>query len=800
MITPRYDLSLDFLRRFHPGRRWLLTAIDPDTRSIETRTFSEAVVPGLMKWLETQGATRNLYFSVGEPLADFSKKAERTDMARVWWFHVDVDPRAGEDVASEQARSLALLKNPPGGLPPPTVIVFSGGGHQAFWALSQPIEIDGKEELAEDTKLYNLAIEVLLGADNVHDISRIMRLPGSVNRPDSKKRAKGRVEALAEVVEWHEDRLYDLSQFQKAPKVQKGNTSGFSSGAVTISGNIRRFSTVDELPAGVDDTTKLIIVQGIDPNEPTRFNSRSEWLFRVLCVMCRANMSNDDMYAIITDPAFGISASVLDKGSGAEKYALRQIERAREEAIDPDLRKYNETYAVIRNLGNKCLVVEEIWDEGLKRHRIGKMSFEHFRNGHMHITKALGATSTGTPISKPMGHWWLSHANRRQYDTMVFAPGREVPGSYNLWRGFACESRPGSCQLFLTHLLENVCRGSVDHYDYLIKWMARAVQQPDTPGYSAIVLRGGMGTGKGFTAKTFGSLFGRHYMQVTDPKHLVGSFNAHLRDCVVLFGDEAFYAGDKKHESILKTLITEEQITVEAKGVDAESALNCVHLIMASNERWVVPTAVDDRRFFVLDVAPSHKEDHAYFHSIQNELDNGGREALLHSLMSLDLKGFNVRKVPKTTALQEQKVHSFGGMEEWWFTKLREGRILPQHSKWETEIPSMDLLNDFLSYSRSFNVARRGNNTGLTQAIQRFCPGLPDPEARNTPIEIVDLAGNKRMVSNPYFWSFPQLDRCRTLWDENFGGPYKWPEVKEPARQLRLEGAGEGGGGGDAPF
>jgi hypothetical protein len=80
---------------------------------------------------------------------------------------------------------------------------------------------------------------------------------------------------------------------------------------------------------------------------------------------------------------------------------------------------------------------------------------------------------------------------------------------------------------------------------------------------------------------------------------------------VLLFGDEAFYAGDKKHESILKMLITEEMITIEAKGVDAEVSGNCIHLMMASNESWVVPAGMDDRRFFVLDVGDGAKNDGA---------------------------------------------------------------------------------------------------------------------------------------------------------------------------------------------
>jgi hypothetical protein len=77
-----------------------------------------------------QGFEKNIYFSVGEVARDVEKKAERTDISNVWWLHVDIDPRAGEDIAQEQARALKLLQAPPN-LPPPTVIVFSGGGYQA---------------------------------------------------------------------------------------------------------------------------------------------------------------------------------------------------------------------------------------------------------------------------------------------------------------------------------------------------------------------------------------------------------------------------------------------------------------------------------------------------------------------------------------------------------------------------------------------------------------------------------------------------------------------------------------------
>ncbi|HWE02229.1 MAG TPA: hypothetical protein VG326_07430 [Tepidisphaeraceae bacterium] len=75
------------------------------------------------------GRIAESYFSVGEVPKKVMKKAERTDIANVWWLHVDVDPRAGEDVAAEQSRIPALLQASKN-LPPPTVIVYSGGGYR----------------------------------------------------------------------------------------------------------------------------------------------------------------------------------------------------------------------------------------------------------------------------------------------------------------------------------------------------------------------------------------------------------------------------------------------------------------------------------------------------------------------------------------------------------------------------------------------------------------------------------------------------------------------------------------------
>jgi Mesyanzhinovviridae DNA primase len=120
-------------------------------------------------------------------------------------------------------------------------------------------------------------------------------------------------------------------------------------------------------------------------------------------------------------------------------------------------------------------------------------------------------------------------------------------------------------------------------------------------------------------------------------------------------GDQAFFAGDKAHVGVLKSLITEESLTVEGKGSNIVQAPNYLHIMMASNEEWVVPADLHDRRFFVLAVGDEHRGDRAYWDALYNELENSGYDAMLHELLSMNISGFNVRSVPQTEGLQEQK-------------------------------------------------------------------------------------------------------------------------------------------------
>ena len=113
--------------------------------------------------------------------------------------------------------------------------------------------------------------------------------------------------------------------------------------------------------------------------------------------------------------------------------------------------------------------------------------------------------------------------------------------------------------------------------------MADAVQNPSQRPGTAIVLRGKQGVGKGIFCSEFGKLFGQHFVHVQHARHLTGHFNAHLKDALIVFADEAFWAGDKSAEGALKAMVTEDLLPIEFKGKDATYVRNHIRLLVASN-------------------------------------------------------------------------------------------------------------------------------------------------------------------------------------------------------------------------
>jgi hypothetical protein len=684
MPQPDNEAAIKFLESFEPEGPWVLTAIPPHRKGIQTRTFYPRSISALHDWLAARNGSTNLYFHVNRPLRDLDKKAEREDIKEVRWLHVDVDPRAGEPVAEEQRRiHLLMTERLPTGIPAPTVTLFSGGGFQAFWLLDAPIPIGGQLEAAESAALYNVALEHAFQGDNCHNIDRIMRLPGTVNVPDERKRLKGRHPALARLVEFDVSRRYPLSAFTPAAPTRSDQSAalgrpGQSSNSVKIGGNIRRVVELSELDEwGVSDRVKIIIGQGKHPDEPKPDdNSRSAWLFDAVCNLVRQHVPDEVIFSLMTDPEWAISESVRDKGHSAEKYAIRQIERAKEEVTSPDLRLLNEKHFVIENDAGKCRVAEWVPSEGDGREQLSTQSFEDLRNRYMHKQVMVGKDTKGNPSFRPLGKFWLEHPMRRQFRGLVFRPGKQqvINGFLNLWRGFGIEPRPGNWSRMQEHIFSVLAGGDQSSAEYIMNWAAWAVKNPDQPAEVALVFKGGQGTGKSTFGRAMRSLFGQHGLQVVTPSQFAGRFNAHMRDVCLLFADEAVRADDRSARGILKALLTERNLPMEGKGRDIVQMKNYAKVIMASNDEWVVPAELDDRRFAVFRVSESRKQDGPYFDALNDELEANGLHAMLYDLLERPLGDWHPRvNIPQTAEKDFQKTASLTSLEKLFLDMLLQG-------------------------------------------------------------------------------------------------------------------------------
>jgi hypothetical protein len=427
------------------------------------------------------------------------------------------------------------------------------------------------------------------------------------------------------------------------------------------------------------------------------------------------------------------------------------------EADDPDLVEMNEDFAVVQVGGKVRVIFFEQDERGCKLPVY--QSIADFRNFHAKRRKSLPNSRGGTR-EIGFGDWWIGHPDRRQHDAVVYDPGNPGDGRcLNLWRGFTREPKPGDCSAYMKHVADNICAGNAEHCAYLLDWMAYCMQHPGTRAHVAVVLKGKEGVGKGVLVFWLGQLFGSHFRHVTHGRHLTGNFNAHLQQCSLLFADEAFFAGDRTHESVLKRLITEDTIDIEPKGLDLHRVRNCLHIVMASNSDWVVPAGADARRFFVLDVADTQKQNGEYFAAIEKQMKAGGLEALLYELLNRDLSNFDIRKVPHTQALAQQKQFSRRGVDQL-IENLAHNGVLPNaHEK----NPSIAITTG----------EERGH--GFWVAVRKLVPEL---KFRSSPVIANEL---KKWGCSPWKGRsrrgviFPPLPELRQMFDERHGTQV-WPD------------------------
>jgi hypothetical protein len=263
-------------------------------------------------------------------------------------------------------------------------------------------------------------------------------------------------------------------------------------------------------------------------------------------------------------------------------------------------------------------------------------------------------------------------------------------------------------------------------------------------------------------------------MQVSNPAHVIGKHNPHLETLLKLCADEALFVGDPRHRNALFSLITEPRLTIEPKFINPYSAPNYLNIDITTNANHFVPASRTARRFFIPTVSENRVGDLEYFKKIEEQLKDGGYEALLyHLLYEVDLRDFDVRRVPKTAGLAEQVEYSRKGLDGLVEKVCSEGQVPCAHHQWP-----------------GFSVS---NGSEVKQGFDYFVDNHHDRELR----ELGALKVKRQLRKHWRCWSgddakrrdgsvivygvkWPPLKELRELFEKSHG-PQEWlhPEVTE---------------------
>jgi hypothetical protein len=311
-------------------------------------------------------------------------------------------------------------------------------------------------------------------------------------------------------------------------------------------------------------------------------------------------------------------------------------------------------------------------------------------------------------------------------------------------------------------LLEIICSGDEEAYQYLLRYMAHALQKPSEKPGVMIILLGGQGIGKGTLGRIFQRIWTATYLQVSNISLVTGSFNAALERAYIVFLDEALFVGDRRASDRLKSLVTEPEILINEKFQPARQIRSFHRFIAATNADHFKATERDDRRDFTLRVSESRKGDHAFWKDLYSEIENGGTEALAYDLLSMDLSDFNVRKKPNTQELLEQKLHSLGPIARWWYECLMEGSLFEDEERWQEFISTENAIEGIMDVAGG-RIYRKPGPRDVVQEMKKLCPSAVHTQKQT-------------MRNRHRGFILPSLQQARAEFDQYMGGTIEWPE------------------------
>lgn len=292
-------------------------------------------------------------------------------------------------------------------------------------------------------------------------------------------------------------------------------------------------------------------------------------------------------------------------------------------------------------------------------------------------------------FENPMKIWSL-WSDKKTYKKAVYDPSRPILSEggdvFNLFTGFGVEpteptDTENPCPHIMRHFKEVLSDDNPQHLQFWFDALATWVRNPEKKLGISFVLRGPKGIGKGVLWQIIKKIWGIHSIEIVNQKHLVGNFNSHLDGKSAVNLNEAVWGGSHQANSILLSMITEDEGIGEKKGKDAGNMRNCWVLFIMANADWCFPATKDNRRGFMPTISARYRGNKAYFDALGASLDKEVPEFLYYLLYQHDITpNFHAGNVIQSMGTTEEGVKQMLGsdkmaLEQFFKAGFEEGRL-----------------------------------------------------------------------------------------------------------------------------
>ncbi|KAK3253389.1 hypothetical protein CYMTET_37388 [Cymbomonas tetramitiformis] len=260
---------------------------------------------------------------------------------------------------------------------------------------------------------------------------------------------------------------------------------------------------------------------------------------------------------------------------------------------------------------------------------------------------------------------WLHNAQANKCDRARFLPGdtsAKDRGILNLWQGWGVEpSAEGDCSLFWD-LVKDLCGDCDALFEYTQKWMAHMFQKPMEKSAGAMLMFGGKEEGVGLDTmvEMLSACVGEaHYYTGTRTQDIVSHFNGAMCDSLLVFLNEAGYAGNHEVTGILRGMATNTRTSKTYKGKETEFTDTFFRIIKGTNEKRVTEVTGKARRDFCFQPTGKYLKDRAWWVRMRQQMksaNNLGIRRLLHELLHvIDITNYDPASAPKSAALENAR-------------------------------------------------------------------------------------------------------------------------------------------------